>query len=55
MYNTGDKIITQITKQGGVFNGFYEIDKSTGAASELCNITAGGVAVHYVNLADGFE
>lgn len=55
MYQTDNSIITQITKQNGSFNGFYEIDKSSGSASEVCNITAGGVAVHYVNLADGFE
>lgn len=54
LYNYNGKVVAQITGEGGTYNGYYEIDPSTGTASELFNIVAGGLAIDYIDLSAGF-
>lgn len=54
MYYHNGKVITQVTGSNGTFNGFYEIDPATGSASQLFNISAGGLAINYIDIAAGY-
>ncbi|MEM6377472.1 MAG: PKD domain-containing protein [Bacteroidota bacterium] len=53
MYNYNGKIYSQITANGATFNGFYEIDPTTNMGTPLFNVSAGGFAFQYIDLAAG--
>lgn len=53
LYNYNGKIFAQMTANGGSFNGFYEIDPSTNTGQPLFNLSAGGFAFQYIDIAAG--
>ncbi len=50
MYNYDGTIFTQMTANGGTFNGFYRIDPETNEASEQFNISQGGLGFQLLKL-----
>lgn len=50
MYNYDGTIFTQMTANGGTFNGFYRIDPETNEASEQFNISQGGLSFQLLKL-----
>lgn len=54
MYNYNGTVYSQMTSNGGAFNGFYSVNPTNNAVEEVFNITAGGLAFHFIDLSAGF-
>lgn len=54
MYYYDGIVYSQITSNGGAFNGFYRLDPNTNQPQEQFNITAGGIAQHFIDLSQNY-
>ncbi|MEL6719288.1 MAG: PKD domain-containing protein [Bacteroidota bacterium] len=52
MYSYNGKVYSQMSSEGGTFNGFYSFDANTGMAVPAFNLTQGGIAVQLLKLED---
>lgn len=51
----GGKLSVQGISDGATFNGFYEVDPSTGSVGKLFNLTTGGIPNQFIDLGASFE
>ncbi|MEM6698525.1 MAG: hypothetical protein AAF599_09015, partial [Bacteroidota bacterium] len=52
MYNYDGTVYSQMSSEGGTFNGFYSFDAATGMATPALNLTQGGIAVQLLELGE---